>query len=104
MKSLSEQVRNDFIRSPEEKLEARLAKEATEKAEQEATKKAANEAAEKAVAKEKVEKEAKDVRVTEAAEKVESEKAIEVSLTQGESPTADLAPLVIRTLEELQKE
>lgn len=58
MKSLSEQVINDFIRSAEEKLKARLAKEMEEKAERETTKKAAKEATEKGVievvAKEKV--------------------------------------------------
>lgn len=34
----------------------------------------------------------------------EAAKAIEVALTQGESSHSDLAPLVLKTLEELQKE
>ncbi|XP_050890415.1 uncharacterized protein LOC127095827 [Lathyrus oleraceus] len=50
MKGLSEQVRNEFIRGAKERLEARLEKEAAEKAEREAAKKAAKEAAEKAAA------------------------------------------------------
>lgn len=83
-------------------MEAKLAKESAEKDEQEATEKAAKEAAEKEAAeaaeKEKAEKEA------EVAQKTESEKSVEVALTQGESSTTDLASLVIRTLEELQKE
>lgn len=47
MKSISEQARNDFIRSVEERLEFRLEKEVVEKAEREATEKASKEAAEK---------------------------------------------------------
>lgn len=108
LKGLFEQVRNDFIRDAEERLEAQMTKEATEKAEREAIEKAAKEAAEKAsaevVAREKAEQEAEVAMVTEAAQKVASKKTTEVTLTQGESLTTDFAPLVIKTLEELQKE
>lgn len=85
MKSLSEQVKNDFIRSVEEMLEARLAKEAEKKAEREVAEKDAKEAAEKATAKaaakEKDEKEAEAARVAEVAQKVESEKSLGVAPT-----------------------
>lgn len=108
MNGLFGQVRNNFIRGVEERLEARLAKEVVEKAERETTEKAAKEVAKKAdaeaAAKEKVEQEAEAKMAIEAAQKAASDKATEVSLTQGESSTADLSPLVIRTLEELQKE
>ena len=50
LKDLSEQVRNDFIRGAREKLEARLAKEAVEKAERESAEVAARETTEKVVA------------------------------------------------------
>lgn len=50
-------------------------------------------------------KEKDEVEVALAAKAAEdAAKTSEVALTQGESPIADLAPLVIRTLEELQKE
>lgn len=116
LKGLSEQVKNDYIRETEEKLEARLAKEAEEKARQkaeekerleakeqartEAKEKASTEdAAAKAKAKAKADtKEAAHIAVEEVA------KAKEVALTQGESSNSDLSPLVLKTLEELQKE
>lgn len=111
LKGLSEQVRNDYIREAEERLEERLAKEDEEKARQESEEKEILEA------KEKARKEAEEKAVTEvaaakakadaeeatciAAEKAAKEK--EVSLTQGEPTNSDLAPLVLKTLEELQK-
>ncbi|XP_050897784.1 flocculation protein FLO11-like [Lathyrus oleraceus] len=87
-----------------EDILATIDPERTLSAEREATEKAAKEVAEKGAAKEKSEIEAEATRVTEAAQKAESEKAVEVTRIQGESSTADLAPLVINTLEELQKE
>ncbi|XP_050916208.1 uncharacterized protein LOC127131328 [Lathyrus oleraceus] len=110
---LSEEVINDFIRGVEEKQEARLAKEAAEKAEQEAAEKATEEAAareatEKAVveaaSREKVEAEA--ALAAEVTQKVteDVEKTTEVALAQEDSSITDLAPLVIKTLEELHKE
>lgn len=105
LKGISEQIRNDFIRGVEEKLEARLAKEAVEKeAAKAVAKEAAEKAAAKAVAREKAEVE--EAMATEVAQKAveDAENTNEVSLTQGESSTTDLAPLFIKTLEELQKE
>lgn len=48
LKGLSEQVRNDYIREAEERLEARLVKEAEEKTLKEAEEKARLEAEEQA--------------------------------------------------------
>lgn len=116
LKGLYEQVINGFIRDAKERLEARLAREAEEKARQEAEEKARLEAEEKA------RKEAEDKATTEvvsteteAKAKVDAEetthivaeesvKANDVALTQGESFVSDLSPLVLKTLEELQKE
>lgn len=62
LKGLSEQVRNNFIRGAEEKMEAHLKKEETEKAETEAAEVVVREVVEKAVVeaatREKVEVEA----------------------------------------------
>lgn len=105
MKGLSGKVRNHFIRSAEERLEARLAMEATEKAEREAVEKVAKKDAEKesaeADAKEKVEQEAEAAMIAKATQKAAFMKVTKVALTQGDSSTTDLAPLVIITLEEL---
>ncbi|XP_050890838.1 major latex allergen Hev b 5-like [Lathyrus oleraceus] len=94
-----------FDEGTEEKLEARMEKEAFKKAEREATaKKAAEKAAAEAATREQAE--AKAALATEAAQKAaeDAEKTTEVALTQGESSTNDLAHLVIKILEELQKE
>lgn len=113
VEGLSEQVRNDFIRGVEKKLEVWLTQEVVEKAEREAAEKAtaeaaAREAAEKvtveAATRAKAEVEA--VMVVEASQKTVEvvEKTNEVALTQGESSTTDIAHLIIKIMEELQKE
>lgn len=114
MKVCSKQVRNDYIREAEERLEACLARETEEKACQEAVEKARLEAEERA-RKEAEEKVVVEVVATEAKAKVDTEeatlitaeevsKAKEVALTHEESSNSDLAPLVLKTLEEVQKE
>lgn len=94
LKGLSEQVRNDYIRGAKEKLEARLAKEATEKAEREVAEKAVAKAAAKEVAKKvAAEAEAREKDEAEAALAIEVaqnvvedvENTTEVALTRGES-------------------
>ncbi|XP_050909091.1 uncharacterized protein LOC127122857 [Lathyrus oleraceus] len=109
LKGLSEQVRNDYIRGAEERLEARLAHEAVERVRRENKERddveaVAKEEAEKAAATEaetKAKAEAKEV-ARKAVE--EATKSSEVALTQCESSISDLAPLVLKTLEEIQKE
>ncbi|XP_050896821.1 uncharacterized protein LOC127103615 [Lathyrus oleraceus] len=101
--ALAKFLESSTSRGVEEKLEARLAKETAEKAEREATEKAAKEATERATA-EAVAKEKSEQEAVKVSQKAASNKATEVSLTQGELSTADLAHLVIKTLEELQKE
>lgn len=100
LKGLSEQVRNDYIREAEERLKARMAREAEEKERKEAEEKVVVEvAAAEAKAKARVDtEEAAHIAVKESA------KEKEVALTQGESSNSDLAPLVLKTLEVLQKE
>ncbi|XP_050908053.1 eukaryotic translation initiation factor 4 gamma-like [Lathyrus oleraceus] len=113
LKSLSEHVKNDFIREAGERLHARMSREAEERARREAEEKARleeeekvrREAAEKATVAAEAEAKAKAdaeevVRI--AAE--EAAKAKDTALTQGESSHFDFAPLVLKTLEELQKE
>ena len=113
LKSLSEQVRNDFIRDAESRLLERLAREAEEQARKEAEEKSRKEeiqrlkeaeakaladaAAAEAEAKAAAEAEAKAAADTEALRAEEQN-----ALTKGESFT--FAPLVLKTLEELQKE
>lgn len=115
-KGLSEQVRNDYIREAEERLEACLVKEAEEKALKEAKEKrlkveeqARKEAEEKAVAEAATAVEAgtkAKVNGEEAAHVAaeEASKTTGVALTQSESSNSDLALLVLKTVEELQKE
>ncbi|XP_050896622.1 uncharacterized protein LOC127103401 [Lathyrus oleraceus] len=116
LKGLYEQVRNDYLREAEERLEARLAREAEEKARLKAEEKARLEAEDKA-RKEVKEKAADEVVATEVEAKAkadaeeathidaeEAAKLMEVALTHGESSNSDLASLVLKTLEELQKE
>ncbi|XP_050897719.1 uncharacterized protein LOC127104582 [Lathyrus oleraceus] len=90
LRKLSDESRiND---NPSEAVAEAAAKEETEKAVAEA------EAREKA--------EAEATLAAEAARKAakDADKASEVALTQGESSTSDLAPLFLKTLEDLQKE
>lgn len=113
-------VLNDFIRDAGERLQARLVREAKEKARREAKEKVrleeeqrVREAAEKAdvevvaatAAAAEVEAKAKadaEEATCVAAEKVA--KATTDALTQGEQSNAGFTPLVLTTLEELQKE
>lgn len=92
LKGLSEQVRNDYIISAEERLEVRLSYEAAERAQREAEEKvaaeaAAKEAAEKVVveveAKGKIE--AGEALATEATHKAaeDDERTNKVALTRG---------------------
>lgn len=114
LKGLSEQVINDYIRGAEERLEACMVKEAEEKAQQEAEEKARleaeeqniKEAEEKATAEDAAVEAKAQANIEEAARIAaeEAAKSIEFSLTRGESSTFDIAPLVLQTLEKLQKE
>jgi hypothetical protein len=115
LKGLPEQVCNDFIRDVGIRLQERLAKEAKERARKEAEEKerqeelhrireaeakdVADAAAAEAEAKAKADaKEA--ARITEE----EAAKANADTLTQGEHSNSGFVPLVLKTLEELQKE
>ncbi|XP_050889698.1 uncharacterized protein LOC127094985 [Lathyrus oleraceus] len=110
LKSLSEQVNNDFIREAGERLQARLVRETEENAIREAEEKAhqeeeqrVREAAEKVAA----ESEAKAKADAEEAAHIAAEEVAKASndaLAQGEQSNSDFAPLVLKTLEELQKE
>ncbi|XP_050909633.1 eukaryotic translation initiation factor 4 gamma-like [Lathyrus oleraceus] len=119
LKGLSEQVYNDFFRYAGVRLQARLVREAKEKAKKEAEEKARleeeqriREAEEKAavevvatVAAAEAEANAK-AKVEEAA-RIAAEEAAKASadaLTQGEQSKSGFAPLLLKTLEELQKE
>lgn len=108
LKGLFEQVRNDFIREAEEWPEARLAREVEEKVRLEAEEKTRKEVEDKVAAEDvdvEAEAEAKvDVEEATHIAAEESAKAKDIALTQGESSASDLAPLVLKTLEELQKE
>lgn len=117
LKGLSKQVKNDYIKDTEERLEARMVKEAEEKALKEAEEKARLEAEEqeRKEAEEKVVAEAVAAIEVEAKAKAgakeeahiveeEATKGTEVTLTQDESSNSNLAPLVLKTLEELRKE
>ncbi|XP_050897149.1 eukaryotic translation initiation factor 4 gamma-like [Lathyrus oleraceus] len=116
LKGLSEQVRNDFIREAGERLQARLVREAEEKAKREAEEKArleeeqrVREAAEKVVVEDAAAAEAKAKAKANAEEAAriaaeEAAKASNDALTQGEKSHSNFAPLVLKTLEELQKE
>ncbi|XP_050889659.1 eukaryotic translation initiation factor 4 gamma-like [Lathyrus oleraceus] len=110
LKGLSEQVHNDFIRDAGERLQARMVREAEEKAIREAEEKArleeeqrVREAAEKVA----VAAEAKAKADTEEAAHIDAEEAAKASndaMAQGEQSNSDFSPLVLKTLEELQKE
>jgi translation initiation factor IF-2 len=105
LKNLSEQVRNDFIRDAEARLQERLAREAEEEARREAEERARQEELQRV--REAEAKALADAAAAEAEAKAAAEaeaKAAEEqnALTQGESST--FAPLVLKTLEEFQKE
>jgi hypothetical protein len=112
LKNLSEQVRNDFIRDAEARLQERLAREAEEQARREAEERArqeelqrVREAEAKALADvvAAAEAEAKAAAEAEVRHAEESASRVEPdALTQGESST--FVPLVLKTLEDLQKE
>ena len=116
LKGLSEQVRNDFIREAGERLQERLAKEAEEKARREAEEKArleeeqrVREVAEKFATKVVAAGEAKAKAKADAEEaaRIAAEEGVKASndaLTQGEPSHSDFSPIVLKTLEELQKE
>ncbi|XP_050909911.1 eukaryotic translation initiation factor 4 gamma-like [Lathyrus oleraceus] len=115
-KGLSEQVRNDFIRETRERLKARLAREVEERAHREAEEKVRLEAKEKDRRK-TVEKATIEAAAAEAEAKAKTDaeeashivveavsKAKDTTLTQGEPSHSEFSPLVLKTLEELQKE
>lgn len=106
-----EQVRNDYIRDTEKRLEARLTHEAEEQARKEAKEKAKIEAEERG----RLEAEEKFVAEAEANAKADAEEAdriaaeeiaktSELALTQSESSTSDIVALLLKNLEEHQKE
>lgn len=107
LKGLFKQVKNDYIREAEERLEARMAKEAEEKSRQEAEEKARLEAEEQE-RKEAEEKAVVEAATAEAEAKAkadaeeethitveEAAKSNEFALTRGESSTYGIAPLVL---------
>ncbi|KAI5399197.1 hypothetical protein KIW84_064542 [Lathyrus oleraceus] len=112
LKGLSEQVRNDFIRDAKIRLQEHLAREAEERERQEDEEKARQEefqrikeAEAKALADVAAEAEAKAKAAAEEAARLAEESAANTrndALTQGEAST--FVPLVLKTLEELQKE
>ncbi|XP_050895579.1 uncharacterized protein LOC127102220 [Lathyrus oleraceus] len=116
LKGLFEQVRNDFVRDTGVRLHAHLVREAEEKARKEAEEKALleeekrlREAKEKVVvaaaaAAEATEKAKADAEEAARIAAEEAAKASANALTQGEQSNFDFAPLVLKTLEELQKE
>ncbi|XP_050878852.1 uncharacterized protein LOC127082668 [Lathyrus oleraceus] len=115
MKGLSKQVRNDFIREAGERLRACLAREVEERSRREYKEKArleeelrvredAEKAADEAAA---AEAEAKAKADAEEAIRIAAEEAAKArndALTQGEQSHFDFSSLVLKTLEELQKE
>lgn len=112
LKCLSEQVQNDFIREAGERLQTRLDREEEVKAIREAEEKVrlkeeqrARETIEKDVATAEDEAKAKaDAKEVARIAVEEAEKARNDALTQGEQSHSDFSPLVLKTLEELQKE
>ncbi|XP_050876853.1 uncharacterized protein LOC127080580 [Lathyrus oleraceus] len=117
--SLSEEVHKDFIRDAGIRLQACLAREVEEKARKEEEEKARLEeekrireaeeaaAAEVAAAAAAIEAEAKAKAKAEEAVRIAVEEAPKASadaLTQGEQSNFGFAPLVLKALEELQKE
>ncbi|XP_050895621.1 eukaryotic translation initiation factor 4 gamma-like [Lathyrus oleraceus] len=117
LKGLSEQVRKDFVRDVGVRLQARLVREAEENARKEAKEKARLEEEQRIrEAEEKDDVEATATAVeAEAKAKAEAEEEARIvieeaakdnvdALTQGEQSNSSFSPLVLKTLEELQKE
>ncbi|KAI5387729.1 hypothetical protein KIW84_073720 [Lathyrus oleraceus] len=106
LKHISEQVRNDFIRDAEARLQERLAREAEEEArrqEEERARQAEIQRAKEAKAKALADVAAAAEAEAKAAAEAEARAAEEHSvLTQGES--SSVIPMVLKTLEELQKD
>ncbi|KAI5442571.1 hypothetical protein KIW84_011571 [Lathyrus oleraceus] len=107
LKHIYEQVRNNFIRDAEARLQARLAREAEEEArrleeerEREAEILRAKEAEAKALADAAAAAEAEAQAAAEAEAKAAAE--AQQALTQGES--SSVVPMVLQTLEELKKD
>ncbi|XP_050889293.1 eukaryotic translation initiation factor 4 gamma-like [Lathyrus oleraceus] len=119
LKGLSKQVSNDFIRGASIRLQERLAREAEERARKEAEEKACQEelqrirepeakvVADAVVAAATAEAEAKAKADAEEGTRITKEAAAKANadaLTQGEHSNSGFVPLVLKTLEELQKE
>ncbi|XP_050887841.1 eukaryotic translation initiation factor 4 gamma-like [Lathyrus oleraceus] len=112
MKGLSEQVRNNFIRDTSIRLQERLAREAEERSRKEAEEKARQEEEERIIEVEEkvaadVEAETKAKAKAEEATRIAEEEAAKAkadTLTRGENSNSGFVPLVLKTLEELQKE
>ncbi|KAI5444842.1 hypothetical protein KIW84_013212 [Lathyrus oleraceus] len=110
LKSISEQVRNGYIRDSEERLQERLAREAeARRLEEERLAKEAEEEA-KRLEEERLAKEAELLRIQEAEAKAQAdaeaqaaaEAAAQQALTQGESSSA--IPLILNTLKEIKQD
>ncbi|XP_050919020.1 uncharacterized protein LOC127136515 [Lathyrus oleraceus] len=111
LKGLSKQVRNDFIRDAGFRLQALLDIEVEEQAKKEVEEKARleeekriREAEEKAAAAEAEAKAKTDAKEATRIAAEEAAKARADALTQGEQSNSGFAPLVLKTLGELQKE
>lgn len=104
LKGTSEQVRNDYIGGAEERLEARLAQKADERAMKEVEERARKEAKERAVAAEAKAKARVNAEETARIVVEETVKTFEVAMTQSESSKYDPVPMVLKTLEEHRKE
>ncbi|KAI5418243.1 hypothetical protein KIW84_042751 [Lathyrus oleraceus] len=104
---ISEQVRNDFIRDAEARLQEKLAREAEKEArrqEEERVRQAEIQRAKEAEAKALADAAAAAEAEAQAAAEAEAKAAAEAqsALTQGESST--VVPMVLQTLEELKKD
>lgn len=116
LKGLSIQVQNNFIREAGERLQACLAREAKERVRREVEEKAhleeeqrAREVAEKAAAEAAAATEAEAKAKANAEEEAhttaeEAAKARNDALTQGEQSHSNIASIVLKIMEELQKE
>ncbi|KAI5429355.1 hypothetical protein KIW84_034094 [Lathyrus oleraceus] len=114
LKHISEQVRNDFIRDAEARLQERLAREAAEEArrleeerlarEAEEARRLEEEKARQAEILREKEAEAKALADAAAAAEAEAQATAEAqqAMTQGES--SSVVPMVLQTLEELKKD
>ncbi|XP_050896974.1 eukaryotic translation initiation factor 4 gamma-like [Lathyrus oleraceus] len=111
LKGLSEQVCNDFIRDAGIRLQERLAREAEERARKEAEEKARQEEEQRIIEAEDnaaaADVEAKAKAEAEEAARITAEEVAKAKAdapTQGEHSNSGFVPLVLKTLEELQKE